>query len=119
MTQYQKTLSTFLEAISRVLTQECSIRNHRLKAFCFEAAPELQAHYLDRDPTLTEFALRFALETPGIHVVLVGMRKPEYVQEAFEIHSKLIDPKITQKTFSKELIHAIFKGVSRLKETLV
>lgn len=64
-------------------TEELAIA--RSQAVSERIAAQLKPHLPENDLTLSQKALWVLMSTPGVSTVLVGMRQPEYVEDACEV----------------------------------
>ncbi|MBI3556066.1 MAG: aldo/keto reductase [Deltaproteobacteria bacterium] len=83
--EYRVSSDELFAAFSAMLESEAAIQSKSIASRLDRAAPALGA-----SPTLSRKAIRMYRSVPGIHCVLVGMRRPEYVQDAMSI-----DPVLT------------------------
>ncbi len=68
-------------AFTRFLEHRHSIESNRIREILEKTCPEIRRSH----QTLSQASLRVYRSLPGIQVVLVGMRQPEYVRDALQL----------------------------------
>jgi hypothetical protein len=73
---YRRCLAAVIETLSRYHSRDASAWSEKLSRRLDAAVPALAT-----SPSLSQKALRVLLNIPGIHGVLLGMRRPQYVDD--------------------------------------
>lgn len=77
--RYAKALVKLTDIISRYYDNIAQKRSGKLSSFVDELCEDLKT-----SPTLSQKAVRSVFSSHGVHTVLVGMRRTEYVKDALE-----------------------------------
>jgi len=73
---YRRALTAVVDTLSRYHARDAAAATERLSRQFDEAVPELKT-----SPALSQKALRVLLNISGLNCVLLGMRRPKYVEE--------------------------------------
>jgi len=82
--EYERVMDGLLKTITLSFEDKESEKSRHLSKKLVEACPELQS-----SQTLSQKAIRIYLSIPGVHHVLVGMRKSEYVDDVLRDYAPL------------------------------
>jgi len=74
--QYRRALAAVLDTLARVHARDAAAASQQLAQQLDAAVPELQT-----TPALSQKALRVLLNLPGFDCILLGMRRPLYVED--------------------------------------
>ncbi len=77
--RFRSALNTVLQTLSAVHSRSAAEKSRALHTDLNQSAPELAA-----TPSLSQKALRVLLNTEGLDVVLLGMRRQEYVEDGLQ-----------------------------------
>jgi len=75
-THYRSCLAAVMDTLARYHARDAAAASERLSRQLDEAVPELKT-----SPALSQKALRVLLNISGLHCVLLGMRRPQYVED--------------------------------------
>jgi len=108
--RYENAERALFQAVTAMLEQEAAFRSRRISAALDEATPLL------KDCTscdLSQKAIRVLLGSPGVTSVLVGMRKPAYVENLLNEPLKPLPELDTRRAFEK-VIEKILESQEQL-----
>jgi len=74
--QYRRALAAVLDTLARVHARDAAVAAQQLAPQLDDAVPALKT-----SPALSQKALRVLLNVPGLNCILLGMRRPPYVED--------------------------------------